>query len=282
MIKKSFLYCFLLLPLWVQAEQFQPAITDTTWELINTPIECSLSQPIRDFGTARFGQIAGHPFSLTHTTNTQPSKKGSVTFEVAEAPWQNSEQRQDLVIIQTKQGQRVFRIEGVNARQALNHINEGRFPTIFYLSQHSNQEINVLMSTVHLQDFLPQFETCLIDLLPYSFEDIQHLTINFELEKYELGELEKAALMRVVKFVQADPSIRKIALAGHTDNHGKKRLNQALSDNRAAVVKNFLMDNGVPESLITVASYLEPIPVMSNKTQTGRAQNRRTEIELFR
>ncbi len=282
MIKKiifSWLFCF---PFLVQAEQFQPAITDTQWELINSPIECTLSQPIRDFGTAKFGQFAGWPFSLTFTTNTQPSKKGSVTFEVAEAPWQNSEQRQDLVIVMAQQGQRVFHIEGVNARQALNHINEGRFPTLFYLSQHSHQEINVLMSTVHLQDFLPQFEACLIDLLPYSFEDIQNLTVNFELEKSELGELEKIALMRVVKFVQADSSIRKIALAGHTDNHGRKRLNQALSDARSAVVKNFLMDNGVPESLITVASHLELIPVMSNKTQTGRAHNRRTEIEVFR
>lgn len=282
MIKKIILSCFFSFPLWAHSEQFQPAITDTQWELINTPIECSLTQPIRDFGMAKFAQLAGQPFSLTYQTNTQPSKKGSVTFEIAEAPWQNSEQRQDLVIVPTKQSQRLFRIEGVNARQALNHINEGRFPTIFYLSQHSNQEINVLMSTVHLQDFLPQFEACLLDLLPYSFEDIKNLTVNFELEKFELGELEKNALMRVVNFVKADPSIRKIALAGHTDNHGRKRLNQTLSDNRATVVKTFLMDNGIPESLITITSHLELIPVMSNKTQTGRAHNRRTEIEVFR
>jgi sodium-type flagellar protein MotY len=282
MIKKIILLYLLIVPMSGQAEQFQPAITDTQWTLINTPIECSLSQPIRDFGSARFGQLAGNPFSLTYRTNTQPSKQGSVTFEIAEAPWQNSEQRQDLVIVKTTQGQRTFHIEGVNARQALNHINEGRFPTIFYLSQHSNQEINVLMSTVHLQDYLPQFEACLLDLLPYSFDQIQNLTINFELEKYELGELEKAALMRVVKFVQADPSIKKIAIAGHTDNHGRKRLNQALSEARATVVKNYLVDNGVPESLIILSAYLELIPVMSNKTQTGRAHNRRTEIEVFR
>ena len=88
--------------------------------------------------------------------------------------------------------------------------------------------------------------------------------------------------MKVVTFVKADPSIRKIALSGHTDNHGRKRLNQALSDERAAVVKNFLMDNGVAENLITIASHLELTPVMSNKTQTGRAHNRRTEIEVSR
>ncbi|MFT7234980.1 MAG: outer membrane protein OmpA-like peptidoglycan-associated protein [Methylophagaceae bacterium] len=282
MIKKILLSCFAIMPFYGQAEQFQPALTDTQWSLVNTPIECGLSQPIRDFGSAKFSQISGYPFSLIYQTNTQPTRQGTVTFEIAQAPWQNSEQREDPVIVQTKQGQITFRIEGVNARQALSHLSEGRFPTIFYLSQHSNQEINVLMSTVHLQDYLPQFEACLVTLLPYSFEDIQNLTINFELEKAELGELEKLALMRVVKFVEADPSIRKIALAGHTDNHGRKRLNQALSDARATVVKNFLIDSGVSESLIAISSYLELIPVMSNKTQTGRAHNRRTEIKVFR
>jgi outer membrane protein OmpA-like peptidoglycan-associated protein len=282
MLKKPLLIWLLLFSSVSVAEQFQPAITDTQWELVTSPIECTLRQPIRDFGEAKFGQVAGSPFSLMFQTATQPSKKGNVTFEVAEAPWQNSEQRQDLVIVKTRQGQTRFDIAGVNAHQALNHINEGRFPTIFYLSQHSNQEINVLMSTVHLQDYLPQFEQCLIDILPYSFKDIENLTVNFELEKTELGDREKFALMKVVNFVKADPNIRKIALSGHTDNHGRKRLNQALSDERAAVVKNFLMDNGIPENLITIASHLELTPVMSNKTQTGRAHNRRTEIEVFR
>jgi len=282
MLKKTLFIWLLLLPSLNYAEQFQPAITDTQWELVTSPVECTLRQPIRDFGVAKFGQVAGGPFSLIFKTSAQPAKQGNVTFEIAQAPWQNSEQRQDLVIVKTQQGQRQFSITGVNARQALNHINEGRFPTIFYLSQHSNQEINVLMSTVHLQDYLPQFETCLAGILPYSFKDIQNLTVNFELEKSELGDLEKAALMKLVKFVKADSSVRKIAISGHTDSHGRKRLNQTLSDARATVVKNYLVDNGVPENLITVASHLELIPVMSNKTQTGRAHNRRTEIEVFR
>lgn len=281
MIKKLFLI-YLWFPVLVWAEQFQPAITDTEWTLVNTPIECRLSQPIRDFGIAEFKQLAGGQFMLDFKTNTQPAKSGSVTFEVAEAPWQNSEQRQDIKIVKVKQGQRHFSVKGVTARQALNHINEGRFPTIFYLSQHSNQEINVLMSTVHLQDYLTDFETCLANILPYSFEDIRYLTVNFELEKSELGQREQTALTRLARFVVADPSIRKIAISGHTDNHGRRRLNQALSDARAAVVKNYLMNLGVAESLITVSSHLEFVPVMTNKTQTGRAHNRRSEIEVFR
>jgi len=282
MLRTLFTLYLLLASYIAVAEQFQPAITDTQWELINTPIECTLSQPIRDFGTAKFGQIAGSDFSLTFDTYTQPSKKGTVTFEVAEAPWQNSEQRQDIVIVKSAQGQTRFQIKGVNAHQALNHINEGRFPTIFYLSQHSQQEINVLMSTVHLQDYLSDFKQCLTGLLPYSFATIQNLTVNFELEKTDLGEREKAALLRMARYVTADPSIKKIAISGHTDNHGKRALNQTLSEGRAAVVKQFLMEHGVAESLILTEYHLEKIPVMSNKSQKGRAHNRRTEIEVSR
>jgi hypothetical protein len=106
MLKKPLLIWLLLFSSVSIAEQFQPAITDTQWELVTSPIECVLRQPIRDFGEAKFGQLAGLPFSLTFQTSSQPSKKGNLTFEIAEAPWQNSEQRQDLVIVKTGQGQR--------------------------------------------------------------------------------------------------------------------------------------------------------------------------------
>lgn len=264
------------------AEQFQPAITDTQWEVNQSPLFCRLTQPINDFGHAMFEQKAGGDFSLVFTTYSQPAIEGHIKFQVAQATWQNDIERHQLSIMKTQTGQMQFKLLGVAARQALNHINEGRFPIITYTSRHSQQAIHVLMSTVHLKDYLPKFEQCLAQLFSHSFEDLQYLTIHFELEQSQLGDNEIKALQLIVDYLKIDASVNKIQIIGHTDNHGKRKLNQILSEARANSIKQFFLDSGIEESKLVTLAKLEQQPIKSNKTQQGRAYNRRAEIILFR
>ncbi|MCP1105986.1 OmpA family protein [Serratia nevei] len=72
-----------------------------------------------------------------------------------------------------------------------------------------------------------------------------------------------------------------IVVAGHTDNTGNAQLNQTLSLERAAAVRNWMRDTGdVPESCFAVQGYGESRPVATNDTPEGRALNRRVEISL--
>jgi len=283
MLKKIIATTLLLLSSTLSAEQFQPPFTDTEWTLKTSRIECLLSQRIDDFGVAKFNQFAGKPLTLSFSTHSQPAKAKDIIFEVAEAPWQNSEQRQDLLIKPVHKGQREFILKDVYAQQALHHLKEGRFPTIYYKSLHSEQPITVLMSTVHLNDYLPDFQQCLQNILPYTFDTIRKLTINFEVEKSDLGSQEKAALCKLADFVNADKSVKRIEVSGHTDNHGRRKLNEALSEARALSVKQHLIEQcNVTENLITVLHFLEFKPVKSNKTPVGRSYNRRAEINVIR
>ena len=67
-------------------------------------------------------------------------------------------------------------------------------------------------------------------------------------------------------------------IVGHTDNVGSKDKNKQLSADRAAAVKNFLVENGISESRIETEGMGDAKPVASNKTPEGRAQNRRIEF----
>jgi len=72
-----------------------------------------------------------------------------------------------------------------------------------------------------------------------------------------------------------------IVVAGHTDNTGNAQLNQALSLERAAAVRDWMRDTGdVPESCFAVQGYGASRPVATNDTPEGRALNRRVEISL--
>ncbi len=71
-----------------------------------------------------------------------------------------------------------------------------------------------------------------------------------------------------------------LSIDGHTDNTGSDELNQKLSENRAAAVKNYLVKKGVEESRLTAAGHGPSNPVADNKTAAGRQKNRRVELKL--
>jgi outer membrane protein OmpA-like peptidoglycan-associated protein len=74
----------------------------------------------------------------------------------------------------------------------------------------------------------------------------------------------------------------KFSLEGHTDNTGSDALNQKLSEERAAAVKNFLVENGIDASRLSSKGFGESAPVDSNKTAKGKANNRRVEVKLVK
>lgn len=70
----------------------------------------------------------------------------------------------------------------------------------------------------------------------------------------------------------------KFAINGHTDNVGNPKANQKLSEERAKVVMDALIAKGVNPENLSSQGFGASKPVASNKTASGRAQNRRTEI----
>lgn len=91
-----------------------------------------------------------------------------------------------------------------------------------------------------------------------------------------IGELDK---MR--DFLRATPTL-KIQINGHTDNVGNANYNKQLSRKRAQSVMDYLVNNGIEASRLSVAGFGQERPLVSNDDeQEGRALNRRTEIEIL-
>ncbi len=72
----------------------------------------------------------------------------------------------------------------------------------------------------------------------------------------------------------------KVIVKGHTDSVGGESLNQRLSEERADRIRDFLISEGVAIGRITAIGFGESLPIATNDTQVGRAQNRRVEIEI--
>lgn len=70
-----------------------------------------------------------------------------------------------------------------------------------------------------------------------------------------------------------------VVVSGHTDSTGDDAFNMKLSEDRARKVGDFLVEvAGIPRDRVTTRGYGETKPVASNKTEAGRARNRRIEV----
>ena len=71
---------------------------------------------------------------------------------------------------------------------------------------------------------------------------------------------------------------RKVYVEGHTDSVGDN--NYAFGLGRANNVKDYLISQDIPSSIIITSSKGESAPIADNKTEVGRAKNRRIEITI--
>jgi outer membrane protein OmpA-like peptidoglycan-associated protein len=72
--------------------------------------------------------------------------------------------------------------------------------------------------------------------------------------------------------------IEALRVDGHTDDQGDRDYNLKLSLQRANAVADELVASGITRNTVTVRGMGDSIPVASNRTIAGRAQNRRVSI----
>jgi len=106
--------------------------------------------------------------------------------------------------------------------------------------------------------------------------------VEFETDSAKLLPSSTPLLDEVVTVMKEHPEIEHVRVGGHTDSNGDKAHNVKLSDERAASVKQYLVDHGIAADRLASKGYGESRPIADNKTEEGRAQNRRVDIHILR
>jgi outer membrane protein OmpA-like peptidoglycan-associated protein len=103
--------------------------------------------------------------------------------------------------------------------------------------------------------------------------------IFFDINKFDLKNESQVELDQVVELMKENPVV-KIEISGHTDNAGKPSDNQKLSGNRAKSVVAYLISKGIDPKRLSFKGLGDTKPIADNKTEEGRAKNRRTELKV--
>jgi len=105
--------------------------------------------------------------------------------------------------------------------------------------------------------------------------------IFFDVDKFSLKKESDIEIKKLYDFINQYPDL-KFEIGGHTDNTGKKENNQVLSENRAKVVMDKLIEMGIKKNRLSYKGYGDTMPIANNDTAEGKAQNRRTEVKVVK
>lgn len=111
-------------------------------------------------------------------------------------------------------------------------------------------------------------------------KSVQINDIYYATASYEINQKSYAVLNEFAEFLKSNPTV-KVEIRGHTDNIGSAQTNITLSNRRAQAVYDYLLSKGVPKANISYKGYGPNMPIADNKTEAGRAKNRRTEFYIL-
>lgn len=111
-----------------------------------------------------------------------------------------------------------------------------------------------------------------------KYEEVVILeNVLFQTNKSILLEESFEPLNKLAQQLQTNEFL-KIEIRGHTDNIGMEAKNQALSEQRAKAVLNYLVSKGIETNRFSYKGFGSTQPIASNDTDEGRKKNRRVEF----
>lgn len=255
----------------------------SSWMLsTDTRLQCGLSHDIPRFGKVLFTSYAGKKpnmefeldmlrlpenYSFAQVTSMAPAFRPGVPTKTIS--------RMDL--------KKQFNpdVPEKAAWTMLTELEKGFIPTIYYADWHNPYDkIAVGLSNINFLDNYEKFLHCRSNLLTYSFEDIAYTILNYQSNTAELSKSSKKRLAQIGEYLKHSPEIDEIAINAYTDSYGGRWPNMELSKKRARVIKDYLTSVGVEASRVKVTGFGEKRHVASNKTELGRATNRRVVITM--
>lgn len=110
-----------------------------------------------------------------------------------------------------------------------------------------------------------------------SKDGFMALSITFDTNRALIKSESMPLVDQVAELMKGKPGL-KLSIEGHTDNTGDAKANKTLSLDRARAVVKALTDKGIAASRLSAAGWGQERPVADNRSEEGRAKNRRVEI----
>ncbi len=152
-------------------------------------------------------------------------------------------------------------------------IKKGAAETWVYISASSNYYYIYIVEKGGLEQVVTANEM----LNALNKDGFIALDIHFDTGKSTVKEESMPIIEQMIDALKTNAAL-KVSIEGHTDNVGDAKSNKTLSEERAKAVVAALVKGGVDAKRLASKGFGSETPVADNRTEEGRAKNRRVEM----
>ena len=259
------------------AASYGAGIENSQWYLSESIFECSLVHDVPGYGRAVFQHRAGEQLNFYLETDTPVMSPGQGRLVVEAPAWRPGVAPRAIGAVNVSAERRTVRLGNREAMAVVQGLLEGMRPTLSRQSRYQDGLVRVQLSNVNFAGPWSGYRECVSTLLPVNYDQVRRSRIMFATDSYRLSASDRQWLDKVATFLQADPTVERVFIDGHTDSVGSRIDNRALSEDRANAVANYLSSQGVDPSRMTVRAHADQYPASRRLSE-----NRRVTIRLQR
>lgn len=260
-----------------QAATYGAGIENSQWYLSESVFECTLVHQVPGYGRAVFRHRAGESLSFFLESETPVMRPGRGMLVVEAPSWRPGTAPRSLGRVNIDDGRRPVSLDSRLAMNMVQGLLEGMDPTVTRESWYDGSPVRVKVSNINFAGPFSGYRSCTSGLLPVNYDQIKRSRIPFAAGSTSLSGADRELLDNIVAYVMADSTVERIFVDGHTDSSGSRIDNRALSEQRANVVAEYLIGEGVDTNMVTVRAHADQYQVSRRP-----ADNRRTTIRLQR
>ena len=112
-------------------------------------------------------------------------------------------------------------------------------------------------------------------------EDVSFTPVYFGFDSTVVPQGELGKIDAVAAHLEKNAD-RVVVIEGNCDERGSNEYNMSLGENRAIIVRNYLVQNGIGAERIQTRSYGEERPAAQGNDESAWSKNRRSEFVVFR
>ncbi|OCH99360.1 flagellar protein MotY [Legionella jamestowniensis] len=254
---------------------------DENWRMSGNKLRCGLALTVPNYGIAYFEQYAAKSPHFILSKWQQVQKQLPAVVYATPPVWKPYGKSYFISKTTVNPGQYGLYLPREPTLKMLTYLAEG-FQAKFEYQSEEGFPVTVALSPIRFQPVYAKYQHCLSNLLPFDYESVKTSIIYFDSDNFELNDEAKVQLRKVAIYFRADHQVKKIKIAGYTDETGRKSYNNAVSEARAKAVANYLQSQGVSAERLAVTWYGIKNPVAPNDSEAGRTLNRRAVVKIIK
>ncbi|WP_281647158.1 OmpA family protein [Parendozoicomonas sp. Alg238-R29] len=264
--------------------RFRLPIDDYNWDFERVGgLACRLSRHIEGFGEISMVTGAGLVSTLVLNTLSVRNFDGTVRFFMKPEVWNHKDHEVELGVEHRESDQGMQFTLDVHPLKWITMMCRP-YQLLLEIYDKDQQRIAALeIPTTGFSFQLTNMTDCLVDLLPYNFDQLKKTVLYFEPGRAQLTDSQRLKLADIAEYLEWDGSVVGMSIDAYTDSSGYRLDNLLLSEKRGNSVYRYFIAKGVkPTQVLDLRHHGQRYPAENNVTRKGRELNRRVEINLKR